>query len=71
MKTLTTISLILLPSAVSAHVGHLGEALGHDHLLGAAAIGAAIALGLWASLKGTKKTDEEVADEDVEEAQET
>jgi hydrogenase/urease accessory protein HupE len=70
MKILLTISLFLLPSAAFAHVGHLGEALGHDHLLGAAAIGAAIALGLWASLKGSKDSDEEVADEETEEAQE-
>lgn len=70
MKTLLTISLILLPSAVFADVGHLGEALGHDHWLGAVAIGAAIALGLWASLKGSKKTDDDAVDQDTEEAQE-
>jgi len=35
-----------------AHPGHLAEAAGHGHWLGAAAIGAAIAIGLWAGLKG-------------------
>ena len=35
-----------------AHVGHLGEVAGHGHWLGAAAIGAAIAIGLWQGLKG-------------------
>ncbi|MBY6157839.1 DUF6732 family protein [Pseudooceanicola nitratireducens] len=35
-----------------AHVGHLSEVAGHGHWLGAAAIGAAIAIGLWQGLKG-------------------
>ena len=46
-----------------AHPGHLAEVAGHGHWLGAAALGAAIALGAWAALKG-KKTAGEVQDAD-------
>ena len=54
-----------------AHPGHLAEVAGHGHWLGAAAIGAAIAIGLWAGLKGRKsEAEEEVSDEEAEEAQE-
>jgi hypothetical protein len=71
MKSILTILLFLTPTAVFAHSGHLVEAFGHDHWLGAAAIGAAIALGLWSSLKGSKKSDDEAsADQEHEEAQE-
>ena len=60
--TLTSIALLLWASAVMAHPGHLAEVAGHGHWLGAAALGAAIALGAWAALKG-KKNDESGADE--------
>ena len=44
----------------------------HGHWLGAAALGAAIAIGLWAGLKGRKEAQdaepEEAADEDAQEA---
>lgn len=71
MKSLLAIQFIMLPTAVFAHVGHLGDLVGHDHWLGAAAIGTAIAIGLWTSLKGSKKSDEDqVEDLDLEEGQE-
>jgi hypothetical protein len=62
-----TVTLWCGPAA--AHIGHLGEVAGHGHWLGAAAIGAAIAIGLWQGLRGR----EEVSDEEVEaeEAEET
>ncbi|KAB7614865.1 hypothetical protein F9L33_08955 [Amylibacter sp. SFDW26] len=71
MKNFLIISFTLLPSTAFAHYGHLGEALGHDHWLGAAAIGTAIALGLLNAVKGSKKRDEEEQEEvSTEEGQE-
>lgn len=71
MKTLLTIQLTLLPMAAFADPGHIAGAFGHDHWLGVAAIGAAVALGLWTIIKDTKKSeDEEVQDADTDEAQE-
>ncbi|KMW59278.1 hypothetical protein AIOL_004259 [Candidatus Rhodobacter oscarellae] len=55
MRYLTVLILSLTGSAAQAHVGHLGEAAGHGHWLGAAAAGAAIAIGLWAGLRGRGK----------------
>ncbi|MDF1855197.1 MAG: hypothetical protein P1U48_07055 [Pseudooceanicola sp.] len=46
-----------------AHPGHLAEVAGHGHWLGAAAIGAAIAIGLLQGLKGRRRDD---ADEKAE-----
>lgn len=74
MKPLLTacIALLAAASGASAHPGHLIEVAGHGHWLGAAAIGAAIALGAWTALKG-KKEEQAEADEpelDEEELQE-
>ncbi|MDX1781518.1 MAG: DUF6732 family protein [Thalassovita sp.] len=52
----------------AAHPGHLAEVAGHGHWLAGVAIGAAIAIGLWAGLKGKAETEAE-ADE-AEEAEE-
>ena len=57
------LALSLLPQVAFAHPGHLAEVAGHGHWLGAAALGAAIALGLWAGLKGKKATAESDASE--------
>ncbi|MEM6588019.1 MAG: DUF6732 family protein [Pseudomonadota bacterium] len=54
-----------------AHPGHLAEVAGHGHWIGAAALGAAIAIGLWAGLKGRKTDAEEAVDEAGEEAEDT
>lgn len=40
---------------VMAHPVHLGPYLGHDHWIAAGAIGAAIAIGVLAGLKGRRK----------------
>ena len=55
-----------------AHIGHLGEVAGHGHWLGAAAIGAAIGIGLWQGLrgKGKAKSGEDDAVEADAEAEE-
>lgn len=52
---------VFLPVCAQAHVGHLGEFAGHDHVVAGVAIGIAIALGLREALKG--KTDAEDRDE--------
>jgi len=46
-----------------AHPGHLAEAAGHGHWLGAAALGAAIAIGLVAGLKAREKAKAKDADD--------
>ncbi|WP_375688940.1 DUF6732 family protein [Pseudooceanicola sp. LIPI14-2-Ac024] len=67
---ITTVASVftLAPLAAAAHPGHLAEVAGHGHWLGAAAIGAAIAIGLWQALKGRKDAapDEAEADEGAE-----
>lgn len=67
---LILITATMLPGAALAHPGHLAEVAGHGHWLGAAAIGAAIALGLWSRARGRKDADAETADEAEEETQE-
>jgi hypothetical protein len=59
--------LLLSAGAAQAHPGHLAEVAGHGHWLGAAAIGAAIAIGLWAAAKGRRDA---AAREDGDEAEE-
>ena len=65
---------VLLAGPALAHPGHLAEVAGHGHWLGAAALGAAIAIGLWAGLKGRKgeeaeaEAEDELPDEDPQEA---
>ena len=66
-------AIALTAQSASAHPGHLAEVAGHGHWLGAAALGAAIALGAWAALKGKKNEqseadDAELDDEDLQEA---
>lgn len=64
MKTLfLSTSALFAASAAQAHPGHWSEVAGHDHWLGAAAIGAAIAIGLWVGLKGRKAKQEAEADD--------
>lgn len=58
MKYTLSALLTLTAPMAQAHVGHLNEAAGHGHWLGAAAIAAAIALGLWAGLTGRKEAEE-------------
>ena len=66
------VTFALLGTPAFAHPGHLAEVAGHGHWLGAAAIGAAIAIGRWAGLKGRKSDAEEVSDsaDEADEAQE-
>ncbi|WP_323780516.1 DUF6732 family protein [Thalassovita sp.] len=74
MKAFYTIAAIVWAGQAAAHPGHLAEVAGHGHWLAGAAIGAAIAIGLWAGLKGKSaaesETDEaeEASDEELQEA---
>ena len=74
MKYAILLVTLVVASGAQAHPGHLAEVAGHGHWLGAAALGAAIAIGLWAGLKGRKDETaeeaecEEPADEDLQEA---
>lgn len=73
MSRLLILFFALLPATVHAHTGHLAEVAGHGHWLGAAAIGAAIAIGLWAAAKGRKDaeaSDMQDAEPEIEDAQE-
>ena len=45
---------ILIPAPALAHLGHLGGVAGHDHWVAGAAIGAAVAIGIWGAWKGRK-----------------
>jgi len=58
MRPFVALTALLGAGAAQAHTGHLAEAAGHGHWLGAAAIGAAIAIGLWAGLRGRRGEDD-------------
>ncbi|SHI84426.1 DUF6732 family protein [Wenxinia saemankumensis] len=51
--------LLLAAGPAAAHPGHLAGLAGHDHWVAGAAIGLAIALGLWGALRGERKADPE------------
>ena len=71
MRIFALFTAIFAAQAAQAHPGHLIEAAGHDHWLGAAAIGAAIAIGLWKAAKDRKQAAEtDEADEAETEPQE-
>lgn len=61
--------LVFLASPAFAHPGHLEVLAGHDHWVAGAAIGLAIAVGIWGALKGKKdpETEEDSTDEDTPE----
>ncbi len=52
MRVMLFLPLILAAGAAQAHPGHLTDVAGHDHWVAGAAIGLAIALGLWGALRG-------------------
>lgn len=65
--------IALIAGPATAHVGHIGEVAGHGHWLGAAAIGAAIAIGLWQGLRGRSgkdaaEVDDAAAEDEPQEA---
>ncbi len=56
MRHFLILCLTLTASGAAAHPGHIADVAGHGHWVAGAAIGAAIALGLWEALKGRRKT---------------
>lgn len=74
MKYASFVIALLMAGSAQAHPGHLAEVAGHGHWLGAAAIGAAIAIGLWAAAKGRKDAEaalpeaDEAPEEELQEA---
>lgn len=75
MKFATILITLLAATAAHAHPGHMAEVAGHRHWLGAAALGAAIAIGLWAGLRARKNAQpsgeeagDAAADDDLQEA---
>ncbi|WP_424967224.1 MULTISPECIES: DUF6732 family protein [unclassified Dinoroseobacter] len=64
-----TACLALGTGPLWAHPGHLSGLAGHDHWVAGAAIGLAIALGIYGALKGRKsdgQTQEAESDEAAE-----
>ena len=71
MITLLRFLSVLVASSAPAfaHPGHLTGLAGHDHWVAGAAIGLAIALGLYGALKGKTakpETDETASEEEDE-----
>lgn len=58
---------VILPFPAMADLGHLTDVAGHGHWLGVAALGAAIAISIWAGSLDRDEEDEE-ADEEAQEA---
>ena len=52
------IAFLFLTVPAQAHIGHLGEAAGHGHLIAGAALGLAGLITLVAGLKGKKDRQE-------------
>lgn len=51
------LALGAMSAPAMAHVGHLGDLAGHDHWVAGAALGAALAIGIYGALKGRRKAD--------------
>lgn len=68
MRLTLTCLLTLVAQSVAAHPGHLVEAAGHNHWVAGAAIGIAIAVGIWGALKGDKEEPEDELELDEEAA---
>ncbi len=75
-RGLFLLSALILPSAASAHGGHIGELAGHSHWIGVAALAGAAAIAAVVAAKSRKKDDkaetsepDTVAEDEVEAAQ--
>ncbi|MGB3313363.1 MAG: DUF6732 family protein [Albidovulum sp.] len=55
MKSLLPLFALCSATPAVAHPGHLVDVAGHDHWVAGAAIGAAIAMGIWGAIKGRRK----------------
>lgn len=63
MRHLVTVLFTLIAAPALAHVGHVGELAGHDHVIAGIALGAAVGIAIWGAIKGKK---EDQADSDAE-----
>ena len=61
-----TFTLLFSAAPASAHVGHVGPLAGHDHWVAGVALGAALAVSIWGTLKGKKNVQEAEADTDTQ-----
>ena len=59
----------LLPAPALAHPGHLASLAGHDHWVAGAAVGAAVAVGVWGWMKGRKGAAKPEAEPEGEDAE--
>lgn len=68
-RIIITFTLLFSAAPASAHVGHVGPLAGHDHWVAGVALGAALAVSIWGTLKGKKNAQEAEADtqDDAEE----
>lgn len=66
VRFLIFLAAAMQPQLAWAHLGHVGEYAGHDHVVAGIAIGLAIALGLREALKGRKEETED-GDQDTAE----
>ncbi len=55
MKPLLIAVALVWANAARADPGHLADVAGHNHWVAGAAIGAAIAMGVWGVLKDRRK----------------
>ena len=67
MKQTFILIFSLIAGTAQAHTGHLTDVAGHDHWVAGAALGAAIAIALWAGLKSKNKAKSE-SDDQAEDA---
>ena len=70
---IASLFLVSIAGPAAAHPGHLAGLAGHDHWIAGAAIGVAVAVGIWGAIKGHRKDDtvdpeEEAASEGEEQA---
>ena len=63
MRYIVTVTFTLTAAPALAHVGHVGELAGHDHVIAGIALGAAVGIALWGALKGKKDAEQAEADD--------
>lgn len=57
MRHLIIVLFSLIATPALAHVGHIGEMAGHNHVGAAIALGAAAGIAIWGAIKGKKEDD--------------
>ncbi len=68
-RAIAALPLVLAVAPASAHLGHVGEAAGHSHWIGLAALAGAAAIAAWiAKQKGDAEAAEAEEAENAEEA---